>query len=54
MTPLYPIILVGVGSVLGRHPYFCHFAVRMFSRFGIPPGLLDENFAENARHFKKW
>ena len=54
MTPLYPIILVGVGTVFGRHAYFRHFAVRMFSRFGIPPELLDKNFAENARHFKKW
>ena len=54
MTPLYPIMLVGVGTVFGRHAYFRHFAVRMFSRFGIPPELLDKNFAENARHFKKW
>ena len=54
MTPLYPIILVGVGTVFGRHAYFRHFAVRMFSRFGIPPELRDKNFTENARHFKKW
>ena len=54
MTPLYPIMLVGVGTVFGRHAYFRHFAVRMFSRFGIPPELLDKNFVENARHFKKW
>jgi hypothetical protein len=52
MTPLYPIILVGIGAVFGRHVYFRHFAVRMFSRFGIPPELLDKNFAENPRHFK--
>ena len=52
MTPLYPIILVGIRTVLGRHAYFRHFTVRMFSRFGIPPEFLDKNFTENAKNFK--
>jgi hypothetical protein len=54
MTPVYPIILVIVGTLFGRHAYFRHFGVKMFSRFGIPPELMDRNFKENARHFKKW
>lgn len=35
MTPLYSAMLVFVGTVFGRHHYFRHFAVKMFSRFGI-------------------
>ncbi|KAL3761970.1 hypothetical protein ACHAW5_006676 [Stephanodiscus triporus] len=54
MTPVYPIILVIVGTVFGRHAYFRHFSVKMFSRFGIPPEMMDAKFAENARHFRKW
>ena len=54
MTPLYATLLVVVGTVFGRHAYFRHFAVKMFSRFGIPPSLMDKNFERNAKNFKKW
>lgn len=26
----------------------------MFSRFGIPPELMDKNFAKNAKNFRKY
>jgi len=54
MTPLYSILLVGVGTVFGRHFYFKHFSVKMLSRFGIPPEMLDANFHRTAKNFKKW
>ena len=54
MTPLYATLLVCVGTVFGRHAYFRHFSVKMFSRFGIPPSLMDSNFERNAKNFKKW
>lgn len=54
MTPIYPLVLVSVGTVFGRHAYFRHFGVKMFTRFGIPPELMDKNFLENSKHFKKW
>jgi hypothetical protein len=54
MTPLYATLLVCVGTVFGRHAYFRHFSVKMFSRFGIPPSLMDKNFEKNAKNFKKW
>lgn len=54
MTPLYATLLVCVGTVFGRHAYFRHFAVKMFSRFGIPPELMDSTFHETAKNFRKW
>lgn len=54
MTPLYATMLVCVGTVFGRHAYFRHFAVKMFSRFGIPPELMDSTFHETAKNFRKW
>ena len=54
MTPIYPLVLVSVGTAFGRHAYFRHFGVKMFTRFGIPPELMDKNFLENSKHFKKW
>lgn len=54
MTPLYACLLVVVGTVFGRHAYFRHFAVKMFSRFGIPPELMDKEFAKNAKNFRKY
>ena len=54
MTPLYATMLVCVGTIFGRHFYFRHFAVKMFSRFGIPPELMDKNFHKTAQHFRKW
>lgn len=54
MTPLYSLMLVFVGTVFGRHHYFRHFAVKMFSRFGIDPKLMDKNFHETAKSFQKW
>mmetsp|Transcript_30285 Transcript_30285/g.51606 ORF Transcript_30285/g.51606 Transcript_30285/m.51606 type:complete len:114 (+) Transcript_30285:828-1169(+) len=54
MTPLYATLLVYVGTVFGRHAYFRHFSVKMFARFGVEPTLMDKNFYENARNFKKW
>jgi len=54
MTPLYAVMLVCVGTAFGRHAYFRHFAVKMFSRFGIPPELLDKNWKTHAKNFRKW
>lgn len=54
MTPLYSAMLVVVGTVFGRHTYFRHFAVKMFSRFGIPPELMDKNFHKTAKNFRKY
>jgi hypothetical protein len=54
MTPIYPIVLVSVGTIFGRHAYFRHFGVKMFTRFGIPPELMDKNYVANSKHFKKW
>lgn len=54
MTPLYASLLVVVGTVFGRHAYFRHFAVKMFSRFGIPPELMDKSFHETSKNFRKW
>lgn len=54
MTPIYSTLLVIVGTVFGRHAYFRHFAVKMFSRFGIPAELMDKNFHRNAKNFRKW
>lgn len=41
-------------TVFGRHTYFRHFAVKMFSRFGIPPELMDKNFHKTAKNFRKY
>lgn len=54
MTPLYSAMLVCVGTVFGRHHYFRHFAVKMASRFGIPPELMDKSFHETAKNFRKY
>lgn len=54
MTPIYATLLVMVGTVFGRHAYFRHFSVKMWSRFGIPPEMIDSNFHQNAKNFKKW
>lgn len=54
MTPLYAGMLVLVGTIFGRHHYFRHFAVKMFSRFGIPPELMDKTFHETAKNFRKY
>lgn len=54
MTPLYATLLVCVGTIFGRHAYFRYFSVKMFSRFGVPPQLMDKNFERNAKSFKKW
>ena len=54
MTPLYSAMLVVVGTLFGRHAYFRHFSVKMFSRFGIPPELMDKTFHETAKNFRKW
>ncbi len=54
MTPIYATLLVCVGTVFGRHAYFRHFSVKMWSRFGVPPALMDKNFHKNAKNFKKW
>ena len=54
MTPIYSTLLVLVGTVFGRHHYFRHFSVKMFSRFGIPPEMLDANFHHTKNHFRKY
>jgi len=54
MTPIYSMLLVAVGTIFGRHAYFRHFAVKMISRFGIPPESLDKTFHETKKTFRKW
>ena len=54
MSPIYASLLVLVGTAFGRHAYFRHFSVKIFSRFGIPPELLDKNFHANKENFRKW
>ena len=54
MSPLYSILLVMVGTVFGRHAYFRFFSVKMLSRFGIPPELLDKEFHITKKTFRKW
>jgi len=54
MTPIYTVLLVAVGTVFGRHAYFRHFAVKMISRFGIPPEMLDQGFHRTSKTFRKW
>lgn len=54
MTPIYPLVLVSVGTVFGRHAYFRHFGVKKCLLALIPAELMDKNFVENAKHFKKW
>mmetsp|Transcript_23046 Transcript_23046/g.41590 ORF Transcript_23046/g.41590 Transcript_23046/m.41590 type:complete len:243 (-) Transcript_23046:215-943(-) len=54
MTPIYATLLVMVGTVFGRHAYFRHFSVKMFSRFGIPPELMDKTFHETKKTFRKY
>lgn len=54
MTPIYTVLLVAVGTAFGRHAYFRHFAVKMISRFGIPPEMLDQGFLQASKTFRKW
>ena len=54
MTPLYASLLVVVGTLFGRHAYFRHFTVKIFSRFGIPAELMDANYHVTKKTFRKW
>eukprot|EP00536_Pseudo-nitzschia_multiseries_P017640 jgi/Psemu1/225974/e_gw1.1700.11.1 len=54
MTPIYATLLLCVGTVFGRHAYFRHFSVKMWSRFGIPPEMMDKDFHITKKTFRKW
>lgn len=54
ISPIYATLLVFVGTLFGRHAYFRQFSVKIFSRFGIPPELMDKNYHVNKKHFRKW
>ena len=54
ISPIYAALLVAVGTIFGRHAYFRHFSVKIFSRFGIPPELMDKSFHETKKSFRKW
>ncbi|GAX10403.1 hypothetical protein FisN_21Lh098 [Fistulifera solaris] len=54
ISPVYATLLVLVGTIFGRHAYFRQFSVKIFSRFGIPPELMDKNYHVNKKHFRKW
>jgi len=54
MTPIYATLLVLVGTVFGRHAYFRHFSVKMWSRFGIPPEMIDKSWHTTKKNFRKW
>eukprot|EP00590_Aulacoseira_subarctica_P007149 CAMPEP_0172426518 /NCGR_PEP_ID=MMETSP1064-20121228/37867_1 /TAXON_ID=202472 /ORGANISM="Aulacoseira subarctica , Strain CCAP 1002/5" /LENGTH=84 /DNA_ID=CAMNT_0013170165 /DNA_START=456 /DNA_END=707 /DNA_ORIENTATION=+ len=52
MTPLYATLLVAIGTIFGRHAYFRHFAVKILSRFGIPPELMDPAYNQTKATFR--
>jgi len=54
MTPIYATLLLVVGTVFGRHAYFRHFSVKMWSRFGIPPEMIDKSWHTTKKNFRKW
>lgn len=54
MSPIYATLLVIVGTLAGRHAYFRHFSVKIFSRFGVHPELMDKNWQLHKQHFRKW
>ena len=54
MTPIYATLLLIVGTVFGRHAYFRHFSVKMWSRFGIPPEMIDSSWHTTKKNFRKW
>jgi hypothetical protein len=54
MSPIYGTLLVLVGTLFGRHAYFRHFSVKIFSRFGVPPELMDKNWHVHQSNFRKW
>lgn len=54
MTPIYASLLLVVGTVFGRHAYFRHFSVKMWSRFGIPPEMIDKSWHTTEKNFRKW
>lgn len=54
MTPIYATLLLLVGTVFGRHAYFRHFSVKMWSRFGIPPEMIDKSWHTTKKNFRKW
>lgn len=53
MTPIYATLLLVVGTAFGRHAYFRHFSVKMWTRFGIPPELIDKSW-HKTKNFRKW
>lgn len=54
MTPIYATLLIGVGTIFGRHVYFKHFAIKIFKRFGIPPEFIDVNYHKTVHTFRKY
>lgn len=54
MTPIYATLLLVVGTIFGRHAYFRHFSVKMWSRFGIPPEMIDNSWHTTKKNFRKW
>ena len=46
-------LLVCTGTFLGRHAFFRHFSVKMFSRFGAPPESVDKSFVERSKNFRE-
>jgi len=54
MTPIYATLLLVVGTIFGRHSYFRHFSIKMWSRFGIPPEMIDESYHLTKKTFRKW
>jgi hypothetical protein len=54
MTPIYATLLVMVGTIFGRHSYFRHFSIKMWSRFGIPPEMIDASYHITKKTFRKW
>lgn len=54
MTPVYATLLIGVGTIFGRHTYFKFFAIKIFSRFGIPPEFIDPHYHQTKHNFRKW
>ena len=52
--PLAGTLLVVFGTLVGRHAYFRHMSIKIYSYFGIPPHLVDETFYRADRAFQMW
>lgn len=53
ISPVYAALLLCYGTAFGRHWYFRRMSVKIWSRFGIPPQLLDPVLVKRMRKLGK-